>query len=174
MSLTAATGYISEMEELCRLTLADSARWRTWCDAADQDEALEHIYIDAITLPTGRQKWTAKELTALRPYALVYIEPHTRHTIAVSSYAKFSTVHLIIHDAVDPDNANDPSEIGRLFKNNYGTVLDEMCVLANQGGYMPFREVQIAQSWERTPPEQRKSDGDAVAIEFLFTVEVSR
>jgi hypothetical protein len=168
MALTAATGWIAEQEELLRVLLADSDRWRTWCDADDHAEALEHIYIDEIPLPKGRDNWTAKEHVALMPYALVNLEPFVAAE-RTTGYARGATLNLKIIDKVDSDIAHDNPEIGRLFKNNYGTVVDEMLTLAHQGGYLVFKELQIAEGWDRTAPELRKSEGDAVAIAIIFS-----
>jgi hypothetical protein len=177
MALTAATGSISTLKELLRITVADSAAFRTWVGAATQAEALEHIHLNAIPQPyryEDGKPWTVGDLQDLRPLAIVRMENHRAvHTSSGETgynYGRSTNLRLTLIDNVDEDASWDDPEVTRGFENTVGTIVDELLVLGGQSGYLPFTELQIPEDSARNPPEDHQAEGEIIGMDIVFVL----
>lgn len=172
MPLTAPAGSISLAVDNLRTTLADSAMFRTWTATANQAAALARIYYESLPPPGDKNEHTLAELTAYRPYALVWTEPESGFTKRTDGFvaADESGVMLMrFIQTVDPSIANDPAEISRRFINTLGTILDEMIALSWGGGYLAISEMKLEFGPYRGDPDEKSSQGDYVGADVQVT-----
>lgn len=140
---TAAEGSITLAEQDLANTLADCHAFQAWAGVASQAAALERIYFDGLPAPdNGRETYTADELAALRPYAVIWTdeeEGFRRKQVAAGAGFYFEDsgrLHLELVQEIAAADQADLSASDRKFKNALGLILDELAELAGQGGYL--------------------------------------
>lgn len=146
MSLTAAVGILSEVIDVLRNTIAESATFRAWVNAPNTAEALEHIYYEGYPPPGDGVAHTLEELLHIRPCAIVWMEPleglRGEKAAAGAGKENFNhsgTVMVKLIQDIDPDIAADPGEISRRFCNVVGGVVNDVLALNESGGYLATR-----------------------------------
>ena len=181
MPLTAAAGCISLPEEILRASLADCYYFRRWQGAAwSQAEALARIYPDALPPPTA-DGFTLAELTALRPFVLLWTEPQAGFRLHHDSsgsdffYNHSGKLSLLFEQAVPDAIKDDPAEVDRRFKNEVGLMICSrdgdkpgLCELSGQGGYLAIEEL-VAYGPFRSAQDDLATDGDTQ--QFLVEIK---
>ena len=166
MPLTAAAGSISLAVDNLRVTLADSAAFRTWSGTSTQAAALARIYYESLPPPTDKNEHTLVELTALRPYAAVWTDEFDgftyRQDAALSTPKESGTMLIKFEQTVDPTIVNDYPEISRRFINAIGTIIEEVMDFYNVGGYLAIEQATLMK-FGRGDPDERSAMGDYMA-----------
>lgn len=138
-----AAGSITLAEEDLRNTLAAAVAFREFVAVEDEEAALARIYVDALPPPTNnRDVYSADELAALRPYALVWTDPDDGFTRQQSAggyafhFRDTGRLHVeFVADVAEAD-LEDAATAQRKFKNALGEILDNLAELAGQPGYL--------------------------------------
>lgn len=146
MPLTAAVGMLSDVVDLLRVTLADSATFRAWVNAPNRDEALEHIYYEGYPPPGDGVGHTLEELLHIRPCAIVWMEPlegvrgdKDSAGAGVANFNHSGVMMVKLIQDIDQAVAADPGEISRRFCNVVGGVVNDVLALNESGGYLATR-----------------------------------
>ena len=85
--MTTPSGSISLAQQNLKVSLADCTAFRTWCGASDQAAALARIHLEGLPdPPEGQQTYTAEQLRALRPYAIVNTKPAGGFSLALAAF----------------------------------------------------------------------------------------
>lgn len=175
MPTTAASGPISLAQNYLRLTIADSAEFKTWIgDATTQAQALARIHDDGLPPPDRGGEYDLAELKKARPYVIVSTDGFGWKKTAMSTAAEFAnngTLAVTFVQDVDEAIKKNHGEIGRRFQNSIGTIISEMLALAGTAGYLNITEVDISEGWTRTHPSLHEDEGDVVSIDVEFTWE---
>lgn len=173
--MTAPQGSISKAVDNLRVTLADSAAFRSWVGAVDQATALVKIYYESLPPPADKNEHTFAELVAYRPYALVWTVPdsgfalrHDAHS-GLFVYNESGLMMIRLIQAVDAGIANDPAEISRQFLNTVGTILDQLAAKAGGGGYLAIEEMELDFGPYRGDPDERSTQGDYVGADVKLS-----
>ncbi|MFQ5414661.1 MAG: hypothetical protein ACE5E6_09410 [Phycisphaerae bacterium] len=162
MTVTAPAGAISLAQNYLRVTLADSATFRTWVGATDRSGALLHIHDDALPAPR-RGEYTLTELRSLRPYVLVSTIGLTWTRDAVSDAFEFrgsGRLPVRFVQDVDPAITLDEAEMSRTFQNTIGQIIDDIVALAGQPGYLAIERVTLDAGWSRSHKSEYRTEGD--------------
>lgn len=150
MALETAAGGMSIAEQLLALSLAACTQVQADTNSADADEALTHVYFDAVTPPQDRNSYSAEELTDLRPFYIVATHPaesgYSWNRIGAESWDDSGNLILIIQYPVPGEMADDNQALMRWFKNRLGNILRPdpdvftnyvgLSDLAHQPGYL--------------------------------------
>ena len=166
--MTSPAGSVSIAQELLRTSLADCAAFRTWCGAADAAAALLRIHHEAVTPPATDAEYTAAELAALRPHAIVWTVKHRWRQNAAGTHfetERGGQLQARLVQTVDPAIATDEGEIGRRFMNAVGTIVDQLFDLAGTAGYLAIIDVEM-DSPLRTHPDAVRDLGDVVMVDL--------
>jgi len=148
--MTTPAGCLSLAEENLRLTLADATAFRTWCGAADQAAALARIYREGLPAPQHGDNYTAEELSLYRPYAVVFTLEQaglTKTLDSISAHYEFAAqgrLKLRLYQNC-PGGFNDQptSDANIQWKNSIGQIIDGLCDLAGQAGYLACSEIRV-------------------------------
>jgi hypothetical protein len=152
-----------------RTLLANSASFRTLVGAADVTAALTHIFRAGIP---------ESVLLSSRPYALL-MQGSQRNLSQNSSdnYANSGSLYLHIEvDVPEAHRGDTPQkweEAELWFFGQLGTIISEMLVLAQTGGYLAVNEVRFIAVGVRPHPTERETVGDHfwTRIELLWGVQ---
>ena len=170
--MTTPVGCISLAENHLKTMLADSTEFRTWVEAIDQASALDDIYIEALPAPADKRVHTLVELTALRPYAIIWTDPEDGFSmshVATSSTFDFSEAGVLMMRFIDdvlPSIETDPAEIALRFKNHIGLILDDFKSLAGLGTYLAIDRVGIDLGPYRSDEDDQGTQGDYVGVDL--------
>lgn len=171
MPLTSPTGAISRIEQTLAMTLADAPAFRTWCGAADQTAALARIYFGALPPPAaGGEEYTLAELVAYRPFALVFCKHGNRAFKASGqrySYSQGGLLQVLLEQATPTAALLDAQEAERLWNNTVGSIVDDVCTLAGQGGYLAICDLDWGEPI-RSHPDDVPAIGDAQQFWLQF------
>ena len=170
--MTAPAGSMSLAEGHLAATLAASAAWQSECGAANATEALAHIYDDGLANLANGEVHPRGELENVRPYAMVFMpasDPFGRRKVAVRGFDGYGTLGLRIV-------RNSPTQVGdspthddnQTFKNLVGTIIDELCDLAEGAGYLNFHTIHLASFSPWPAKEDIETWGLFQAAEFLL------
>ena len=174
--LDAAVGRLTLNEEYGRVTLADAAAFRTWCNADTQAKALARIHPDALPEPGAAREHTLAELRTARPYAILYTDPtpggYVRTADAVDGDGTFHTrdsgrITVRFEQDVPDNKVHDMQAQMRVAKNSIGQIIDDMVGLAGRGPYLTIREYQVVGPF-RSPVEMKPTQGDFIWWELLL------
>ncbi|GAG46888.1 unnamed protein product [marine sediment metagenome] len=156
--MTDPAGPLSLTKQAAKVTLADSATFRTLVGAANQAEALAHIYTDALPPPAAGREHTLAELEAYRPFALLSIDPEGDGASATADavgtgreYSWGGRIRLEIEQDIADDDAADPAEIALKCENTLGAIVAEMLELAGVAPYLSITSVSVG-------PVERSTD----------------
>ena len=146
MPLSAPVGVLSDVVEVFRNTIADSAACRTWVNAPNRAEALKRIYYEGYPPPGDGAAHTLEELLHLRPCGIVWLEPlegvrgeKDSSGSGDANFAHSGAVLVKLIQDIDPAIAADPGEISRRFCNTVGGVLKDLLTLSETGDYLATR-----------------------------------
>ena len=100
MRLEPATGGITLCEEHLRRTLADCPRFRAWCGADNQAQALARIHFDDLPAPEdGAAALSEDQIIALRPFALIETGKqggYSRGRVATETYVEAGLLWIVL------------------------------------------------------------------------------
>jgi len=168
MPLSAPQGSISKAVDNLRVTLADSTTFRTWVGAVDQATALVKINYESLPPPADKNEHTLAELTAYRPYALLWTSPengfrlsHFDNESGVMMLRFVQTVEIII--------ADDAAEIARRFLNTLGAIFDEIMALNRVGGYLATEAIELESGPFRADADEAAAQGDYIFADAKLT-----
>jgi hypothetical protein len=148
-------GSISLAQELLRVTLSNCPNWQALCGApdgpVDQPTALGRIYHEGLPKPSGGGPvHTRDELIALRPYAVVFLPDargFSRAQDAAGGTFEFlasGSMRLRLYRNCPESYNSEPSGDANLdWKNVIGQILDDLCGLAGQEGYLCFDAIRV-------------------------------
>ncbi len=172
--MTAPAGSISLAQEHLRTMLADCDAFRTWAGAADQAEALERIHHEGLPAPANHADvFTLAELQAYRPYAVVYTgeENGFSRTLDAAggdfSFASSGQLKLRLYQDAPESCGDEPSSDANLqFKNAIGQILDDLCELAGQPGYLAFNQITLDNGPYWAHPNSAPTEGVWQGVEI--------
>lgn len=167
--------------------LRDCYWWRRLADPDnpwDQATAEAHIHIDGLPAPDPGPDHSLAELTALRPFALVFADPgqpiDTECDINTNGLSLLSGRMLLqIEIPVPEDIASDPRLVGRLMYKQYGRLIQGddaqpgLWQLSGQPGYLPLTKLQLS-GMVRSDQKDAIEIGDFFMAELLLSWGVSR
>ena len=143
-------GGISLAQQYLKATLADVTAFRTWCGAADQAAALARIHHEGLPRPENGHTHTRAELEDYRPYAVIYTaeqQGYTRQFVAADDSFDFDAsgrLICVLYQNCGEINGDDPSADSNLtFRNSVGLIIDGLCDLAGQAGYLGFWRIVL-------------------------------
>ena len=173
--MTAPHGCISKAQEFLRTTIANSATFQTLVGAGDAATALASIYHEALPPPAGNATEPAlAELQCYRPVACGWTNEEEGGCIkslqSISTRSDFREAGQLFafsEEDVPIGIANDPSEVDLQFKNTVGQIIDDVCLLAGQAGYLAFNQIASSGPF-RTHENAVKTEGDAQSMLLRF------
>lgn len=164
MAAITAEGGITLAEDYLRAMLANCPRWQTMCRCpGNETPAADRTYRDMLPPPANDQaEHSRDELVGYRPFALVWTDENAGYRkarVGTDCYAESGVLNIQIEVNVDEADANDPGKFAGLFKNDLGTLIDELCERAYQPGYIAFDEIHLRGPW-RVQLEETPQQGD--------------
>ena len=178
---TAPTGELSLPLHYLRLSLADSAAFRTRAGAANQAEALAHIFRDALPPPAAGDQYTLAELQAYRPICLVFVSPQAgfmTSQIGVGgssfNFASSGKLAAYFEQDVAAEITGDPEEVSLQFLNALGGILSDVLGVAGQAGYLAVTDLQLLLGPMRSNEDEHKTVGNCVWALLAFDWEGRR
>ncbi len=148
--MTSPAGSISLAQEYLRVTLANSARFRTWTDTIESEQgALAKIHHEALPpAANNAAQHTVAELETYRPYAIVSTDQEAEGFSvvrdAMGSWKESGKLTLELCEDVPSNLLANLFEARLLFKNTVGVIIDEMRALADQAGKLNFTGIVLA------------------------------
>jgi len=172
--ITEATGALTTVEETARHTLADCEAWRELtATVGNERSSLARIHTDALPPPPDEaEAYNREQVEGLRPYALLWLAADggfRRHIVAKDTRNRFSDsgeVRVKICATVPSELAGDPAEADRQFKNSIGTIINQLCDLAGQAGYLDFTELELTAGPWRNGDEEALAEGDVIGCDM--------
>lgn len=171
MAMISPQGCLSLAQQHLKVMLADSTAFRSWVGAADQDQALSRIYLEA--LPLGdRQSYDLEELRALRPHAIVWTEPQNGFALRRVSvddgygFHESGVIRVWLEQDVGSAMTGLPGSVDLSFKNSVGLILDDLAALAGGAGYLDVTEISVLNGPMRSHPDDYDTIGDLIGIEL--------
>lgn len=161
-----------------RKLLRDCYYWRALGGVTPwtQEQAEARIYFDELPPPTG-DDYTADELTALRPFALVWLDLNgaLKLTSEVSGnccWTPSGAAIMQIELPVPEELASDPgaltldlhTKLGRIIRTR-DTLQPGLADLASRDGYLPIKEI-LYRGYIRTDVKAMNDIGDCVRCEI--------
>lgn len=164
-------GLLSLPLHYLRLSLANSARLRTWFSVADEAAALAKIYINSTPPPAGnRDTHRGADIEALRPYCIVWLPDSDNERDAVGPHAFRAASRVGILFEANVASGLNHSDAWLTFFNNVGVVLEEIGDLSGTAGYLAMTDWNLI-SWARSTPDIVRDIGDAFQAEIMITVD---
>jgi len=143
----ADSGPLSLCEQNLRLTLADCAAFRAFAGAATQAQALARIHRIGLPKPSDGASYTKTELTNYHPLAIVYLSPArglTRVRTADQVWADTGLAYVRLRRMAASVVKNQATtEELRTFANEIGDVVEDLCELSGQAGYLDFHRIGL-------------------------------
>ena len=170
------TSSLAKSYDYLRHALAASSTWQAWTNSDDEDEALSRIYYRAVPENLLPGDWTADQLAALRPFALIILDPnegYLRRVSAVGSAFEFDeAASMVLHVAENYPSRLDAADAEIWFLNKIGGVLDDLCGgIAGDStstGRLAISSVRMPLGPERTAEEDLQQFGDAFMVDLLI------
>jgi hypothetical protein len=163
MRLEPATGGITLCEEHLRRTLADCPRFRAWCGADNQAQALARIHFDDLPAPEdGAAALSEDQIIALRPFALIETGKqggYSRGRVATETYVEAGLLWIVLEENVPADLAQHTAALARKFKNTLGQIIAELLALAYEPDYLAIDQLTL-HGPVRCTPETIVGEGD--------------
>jgi len=171
--MTEPAGRLMLAQNYLKATLAASATFQTWVEAEDATEALGSIHHDGLPDPTDPDKgYTAAELTALRPYALIWTQEQAGFSLARTAYETWQEsgrLKLLLIQDVPAAIATDIAEADLRWKNTIGQIIDDLAALAGGAGYLAIARIDLDDGPFRLVPDKQPEQGDAQGVELGIT-----
>lgn len=146
VALPAATGALSKADDRLIQSLADADAFRTWCGAADQAEALEHIHQDGLPSPAAAT-YTPEELNTYRPLAICWTEPdggfHVEQDSVGSGSWQFRDGGRVTAYLEQEAPDLEPGPLARTVKNSIGSIVSDLMDLAGDAGYLAIKRLTV-------------------------------
>lgn len=175
MAIEAGATCWTEIEDVLRLSIANSAKFQEWTSTASEAAALARIYLEAVPRPAGKESFTAAEAAALLPLALIMDaenEPfiYNRATQgAFQSYEASSAKSVRFIASLNP--ANPEQEEIRKFKNIVGTIIEQVNAQGGDDNRMDHFQVSLTQPVTLQKREFVPSLDEVIICEFTFNFE---
>lgn len=157
-----ARGYLRDM-------IAASSTFQGWVDADDADGAKASIHYESLPLPgSSAEVYSAAEIAAYWPYALIYLDEYHLRPMATES-DRDGGAFVVQFCALAEDSSNDPDETTVKFENHAMNVLEEIMALREQAGYLDVGEVQVIEGPVRAHPDDIAAGGrDELTLTVRF------
>ncbi len=172
--VSAAVGPISLAEKHFALSLADSPAFRLFAAAGTQATALAKIHFDSLPIPeASAPDYTRAQIEAQRPYALTYTAEEEGFRFirdaagADASYSSFGAIMFELVRNVTAAEALDPAELMRLFKNEIGTICQDVLALSGQATYLYVDQISLVDGPHQTHPDWVEAHGDSVGAQLM-------
>lgn len=145
MALDEAEGVISLAEQHLANSLASSSRFQEWTDSDNSTEAAAHVYFTSLPEPEDGDKYTAEELAALFPCALIYTDEQANGSVirkvGYQTAQGSGVVAFRLYETIDDESPPTFSEAERSFKNTVGVVMAEILALSETADCLAAVEV---------------------------------
>ncbi len=151
-------------QEYLRQSLAASATYRALVGAETAAQALRTIHDDEIPPPADGTEYSAAELAALFPCAVLWEESWSHLTVATDAVEESGVVGLVIHFPVTSVIAGSARAISATVRNLFRGITTDLENSANTPGCLHVDKVTMRQPWERTRGEDVESIGDVVLL----------
>jgi len=170
----ANAGCLALAKDTLKASLADCDSFRTWVGASGdnaQTQALNRIYKDDLPPPTNRNIYTLAELNALRPFAIIYTADGFRKDKDASpgEFWHTGSLAILLEQAIPERIKNDPAAIADEFETIIGQIIDDLCALVDQAGYLSITAINYPEEWVRSDPDAEPDFGDAAMA--MLTIE---
>lgn len=162
---------ISLAKQYLKAALAASATFQAWTGSADSAEAAARIYREALPRPDSAREYTAAELSALRPYAIVGTLGYRSDADAGGAEReRWATGRLLLRLVMDvpAEAAEDEEELSIQFENVIGGIERDLYATSGLAGYLDVRGFELPAPYMRTHPDQVNTEGDAVGVEIVI------
>jgi hypothetical protein len=142
-------GSLSLAQEALRVTVADCPTFRTLAGASDRTSALAKLYHEGLPEPKNGTAFTREELTAYRPYGILYTDDRNgfkRQRGSASSFVSGGRLKLRLYRTCPALVDDEPTSDANLeWKNILGTLMSEMCDLAvsESPDYLAFEVISL-------------------------------
>jgi len=168
----ANAGCLALAKDTLKATLGDCASFRTWVGASGDDvqaQALNRIHKDDLPPPEDSNVYTLAELQALRPFAIIYTAGGFRkeYDASPAEFENTGTLAVLLEQDVPERIKNDPAAIADEFETVIGQIMDDLCALVDQAGYLTITAINLPEEWVRSDPKSEPDFGDA-AMAMLF------
>lgn len=165
--MTAPTGSMGKARQYLRAMLAASSAFRTWVDADNEAQALNHLFYDALPLPRENAEiYSESEVEAYWPYALIYVQdffcPRTSHD-AFFDGGEFG-IHLC--QAVMEGDTDSPDEISTKLYNVAEGIMSDLKGGIQTAGYLDFEGIGIDGPMCRSHPDDAEGIRDEVELDL--------
>lgn len=168
MALDAAEGVISDAEQYLANSLAASARFQTWVDAADATEALGSIYFTTLPSPENGNKFDSDELAALFPCALIYTDEQIQGSVMRKTgslvYQGGGLVAFRLYEAIAADNDLTFSEMERRWKNTVGAIINDVAAVSETADCLAATEIAVTEIYRADKDEVVFLDMNTAAV----------
>lgn len=170
--MTAPAGCMSLAQEYLRITLANSATFQALVEHVDDvDSTKESIYHEGLPAPADGDAYTAAELEAYRPYAVVSTREEQgfgKRRDALGAFVDSGFLMLEIVRTSPEDLLDDRAELDLTWRNIIGQILDELEALAGTAGMLDIKALNLVAGPDRMHPDPAEAQGDTQ----FATVEV--
>jgi hypothetical protein len=167
-------GWIRNTAALAAGTISRCHAFQTWQgNTWNEAQALARIYHHALPPPANGREHTLAEMSALRPFALIWTEGvdglEVFRDTAGTDWAPRSSGHLVVcfEQNVPTEDLDDPSKVERDFETFVGLVIGSgdgtepgLYELSGIPGELPATRI-VYRGSARTPQEEIQSIGDA-------------
>jgi len=165
-------GTLSYAMHWLRQTIADSESFRTWCGAEDQTEALARIHT-VVSPPEDGLQYTEEELSAIRPYAMIWSENADSEKEALHTYSSRGQLGVRFVEDVPAAVRGDPEEAGQAFLATMSNIIADMEALAGSAGYLNITNISGGEDmqpvWGHPNDVTQEVIGQWVAFNVLWS-----
>lgn len=159
---TAATTSLGKAREHLRAMLAASSTFQAWVGVDEEDvpttAALASIWYETLPLPAEGMSYSAAEVAAYWPYALIALEDYAIAPVASESH-RDGGVFLVQLVGLADDAENDPDETITIFENVTAQIVEDLASLSEQAGYLELGDLRIVGGPVRARPEDIVAGG---------------
>lgn len=175
--MTSPSGPISLPGQYLENMLAACSAFQTWVGAEDATEAAASIYQEGLPAPSGgADAYTAAQLAALRPYAVIYQDAERRgwrrSRIGEGAWVDAGRLLVVLKQTSTDANDGEPTaDANVVFKNTVGSIVSGLCDLRDNSGsgYLMIEEIGIEDGpyW----PDKRQSVAQGLWVAMDLFVE---
>jgi hypothetical protein len=169
-------GSLLKPMEWLRISLAQSATFRTWTSTSSQQAALAKVYLEGLPHPADGLEYTVAEIQGYRPYALIYMAESLGLIKQRDSYGagfefgkESGQLKLLLTENVSDAVGHEPSSKANLtFKRTVGKIIDELGVLFGQGENLAGTGITLEQGpyW----PHEDRIPGEGLFVAVVLAI----
>lgn len=156
---------VTAAHDVFEATWKNCTAFRTWCGAANAEEAAAHIFQDELPPPSNGRDYTVQELQGYRPCLVYWMSPQNGFKSRAVAYgAQWTFRDSVTFHAKLIQNATgkDFAAIFKAFKASVGAMIGDLEELAGRGGYLAISGIDILEGPYIHPENVWSTQGEAV------------